>query len=312
MRPRLPNAPDPLAAIAALPGVEPLRLVRDRPDRLVLQVRLDGQPAWLRQFRGADPASGVLRAEARLRQAAEALGRGCDGVAAPLLALPGQGILITAAAPGRQMSQLLAAAGRAERAALIARIGTWLRHLAATTRSRGRFGPRFWLQGLDARITAASGGWIDQDLVAGHMGRMRDEAAGLRGAEVERGLCHGDLTPDNLFAQNVGAGLRLTAIDMQGASEMALARDMARLLVWLESRRRRPSGRMRDGVALPDRQALTGVPGLLSPDQAPILRFLIGEVMLAYYLDSARQPLRRRALVRAMRNWAAQDREMQD
>ncbi|MEG4643173.1 hypothetical protein VB636_10375 [Paracoccus sp. APAP_BH8] len=61
---------------------------------------------------------------------------------------------------------------------------------------------------------------------------------------------------------------------------------------------------MRDGIALPDWQALTGVPGLLAPDQAPILRFLIGEVMLAYYLDSARQRLRRRALVRAMRAWA--------
>ncbi|MDF3854906.1 phosphotransferase family protein [Paracoccus sp. P2] len=280
-------------------------MVRNRPDRLVVQIRLDGRPAWLRQFRGADPPAGVARAQARLRQAAEVLGQDLDAVAPPLLALPEQGILITAPAPGRPVAHLLAEAGPAERAALIARMGSWLRRLASATRNRGTFGPRFWLNGLEARIAAASGDWIDRDLVAGHMQRMRAEAARLRGAAVERGLCHGDLTPDNLFVDEPRPGaLRLTAIDMQGATEMALARDMARLLAWLESRREQPPALVRDGIALPDWQALTGVPGLLAPDQAPILRFLIGEVMLAYYLDSARQRLRRRALVRAMRAWA--------
>ncbi|MBT0778533.1 phosphotransferase [Paracoccus sp. pheM1] len=294
-----------MAALPPLAGIEPLRVARDRPDRLVVQVRLDGQPAWLRQFRGADPAAGVSQALARLHRAAELLGQDLDAVAPPLLALPERGILITAPAPGRPMAQLLAEADPVERAALIARIGVWLRHLAAATRARGTFGPRFWLNGLEARIAAASGGWIDADLVAGHMRRMRAEAAPLRGAAVERGLCHGDLTPDNLFADEPRPGaLRLTAIDMQGATEMALARDMARLLVWLESRRAEPPGRTRDGIALADWQALAGVPGLLAPDQAPILRFLVGELMLAYYLDSARQPVRRRALVRAIRAWA--------
>ena len=294
--------------MAALPGVEPLRLVRDRSDRLVIQVRLDGRPAWLKLFCGTEPAASVRQAEARLHAAALALGQDLNAVAPPLLALPEQGILITAPAPGRPVAELLAAAGKAERAALIARMGAWLRQLAAPTRARGRFGPRFWLNGLEARIAAASGGWIDGDLVAGHMRRMRSEADLLRGAAVERGLCHGDLTPDNLFADTPRPGvLRLTAIDMQGSTVMALARDMARLLVWLESRREQPPARVRDGIALPDWLALTGVPGLLAPDQAPILRFLIGELMLAYYLDSARQPLRRRALVRAMRAWAAQE-----
>ncbi|MDK8873171.1 phosphotransferase [Paracoccus sp. SSJ] len=294
--------------MAALPGIEPLRLVRDRPDRLVMQVRLDGRTAWLKQFCGTDPAASVAQAQARLRQAAEVLGQDLDAVAPPLLALPERGILITAPAPGQPIAQLLAGADDAQRAALIARMGSWLRQLAGTTRTRGRFGPRFWLNGLRTRIAAASGDWIDRDLVAGHMQRMRAEAELLRGAEVERGLCHGDLTPDNLFADTPRTGvLRLTAIDMQGSAVMALARDMARLLVWLESRREKPAARVRDGIALPDWLALTEVRGLMASDQAPILRFLIGEVMLAYYLDSARQPLRRRALVRAMRDWAAQE-----
>ncbi len=274
----------------------------------MLQIRLDGRPAWLKLWRGADPAAAVAQAESRLRAAALALGQALDAVAPPLLVLPERGILITAPAPGRPVAQVLAGAGEAERAALITRMGLWLRRLAGTTRARGRFGPRFWLNGLEARIAAATGDWIDRDLVAGHMRRMRAEAESLRGAAVERGLCHGDLTPDNLFVDAPRPGiLRLTAIDMQGATEMALARDMARLLVWLESRRERPPAPTRDGIALPDWLALTGVPGLMAPDQARILRFLIGELMLAYYLDSARQPARRRALVRAMRDWGGQD-----
>ncbi|WP_258869640.1 phosphotransferase, partial [Paracoccus thiocyanatus] len=293
----MPSAAD---ALAALPGIEPLRLVRDRPDRLVMQIRLDGRPAWLKQFRGPDPAASVAQAQARLHQAAQVLGQDLDAVAPPLLALPERGILITAPAPGRPIAHLLAAAGETARAVLIARIGAWLRQLAAATRARGAFGPRFWLDGIEARIAAASGRWIDRGLVAEHLRRMRAEAVPLRGASVERGLCHGDLTPDNLFADEHRPGvLRLTAIDMQGATEMALARDMARLLVWLESRRRRPPARTRDGIALADWQALTGVPGLLAQDQLPVLRFLIGDLMLAYYLDSARQPGRRRALARA-------------
>lgn len=84
--------------MAALPGIKPLRLVRDRPDRLVMQVRLDGRTAWLKQFCGTDPAASVAQAQARLRQAAEVLGQDLDAVAPPLLALPERGILITAPA----------------------------------------------------------------------------------------------------------------------------------------------------------------------------------------------------------------------
>ncbi|SMG16270.1 MULTISPECIES: phosphotransferase [unclassified Paracoccus (in: a-proteobacteria)] len=308
MRPRLPSGSDPLAALAALPGVEPLRLVRDRPDRMVLEIRLDGRPAWLKLFRGADPADRVQRAETRLKQVAQVLDGPLDCVVSPLLALPEHGILITAPAPGRPLAEMLAQAGPARRATLITRMGEWLRALARTSRSRGRFGPRFWLGRAEAQAEVAWGGWIDRALVEAHLGRMRAEVPGLRGLPVERGLSHGDLTADNIFAEELRPGvLRLTGIDMEGAAEMALARDMARLLVWLESRRKRPAARVRDGIALPDWRALTRVPGLLPADQLPILRFLIGDLILAHYLDTTRQSSRRETLMRAMRAWAETD-----
>ena len=45
-------------------------------------------------------------------------------------------------------------------------------------------------------------------------------------------------------------------------------------------------------------------PGLIGADQLPILRFMIGVMALEVYLDTARQPLRRQALARCLRDWA--------
>ena len=53
MRRKLPNAPDPLVALAALPelaGAEFLHLHRDIAKRLVCEIRLNGRRAFLKQF----------------------------------------------------------------------------------------------------------------------------------------------------------------------------------------------------------------------------------------------------------------------
>lgn len=302
MKPRPPSAPEALSALPELAGAEFGPVLRDRPDWLVLSLRLAGRPAFLKQFRQDDAAQRVRRAAAWLNEAGHALGQQQDAVAPPLLVLPRHGIIVTRAAPGQPLARLLPHRDGAARAALLARTGHWLARLAAASRTRGSFGPRFWIRGLETRLAGTRGDWIDRDLVAAHLARMQDLAATLRGASVERAALHGDLTPDNLFLDPATGCM--TGIDMQAPALIPVARDVARLLVWLESRRETAPARQLDGIALPDRQALIGVDGLLAPDQAAILRFQIGELLLAYYLDSARQPLRRRALVRGLRDWA--------
>ncbi|HRM76235.1 MAG TPA: hypothetical protein PLI13_16210, partial [Paracoccus sp. (in: a-proteobacteria)] len=104
MRRKLPNAPDPFAALAALPelaGAEFLHVLRDIPTRLVCEIRLNGRRAFLKQFHMGDPAAMALDASARLHEVADLLGPGHDGVALPLLVLPRHGIIVTEAAPGQ-------------------------------------------------------------------------------------------------------------------------------------------------------------------------------------------------------------------
>lgn len=280
------DLPAELAALPPLAGARVLRLIRDLPQRRVWEIRLQGERAFLKQFRTADPAAAALGAARRLDEAAAIFGNGPDCVAPALTVLPEAGAVVLRAAPGVPLVQALDSALAAERARLVARAGAWLAHLAGPAREEGRFGPRFWLRGIEERLAATTGDWADR---------------ALAGARVERARLHGDLTGDNLFYDAVTD--RMTGIDLQDWGAVAVVRDAARLLVWLESRRAIPLPRI-DGIAAPDYQALTAVPGLIAPDQRALLRFMIGEIMLAYYLDSARQPVRRSALAGAMRDWA--------
>ena len=79
---------------------------------------------------------------------------------------------------------------------------------------------------------------------------------------------------------------------------------MSRLLVWLESRRQRGARDTLNGIAAGEYAALVNVPGLIDADQLPILRFMIGIMAMEVYLDTARQPVRRQALARCLRDWA--------
>lgn len=91
---------------------------------------------------------------------------------------------------------------------------------------------------------------------------------------------------------------------MQHRAVAPVTRDMARFLVWLESRRRRPARDTLNGIAAGEYAALLAVPGLIGADQLPILRFMVGVMALEVYLDTARQPLRRKALARCLHDWA--------
>ncbi len=307
MTPKPPNAPDPIEALAALPelaGAEFVGLMRDIPKRLVIEIRLNGQRAFLKQFRQGDPAAMVRASVARLHEATEVLGQGPDAVALPLLALPDHGVIVTEAAPGQALSRLLLRARPAQRAALVARTGQWLARLGASGRERGSFGALYWLGKLDERLAAASADWIDRDLVAAHMAQMRAEAEPLRGRSVERAATHGDMTPDNLFLDMSVTPQHLTGIDIQPRAVIPIVRDMSRLLVWLESRRQRGARDTLNGIAAGEYAALVNVPGLIDADQLPILRFMIGIMAMEVYLDTARQPVRRQALARCLRDWA--------
>lgn len=295
--------PEPLRFLPPLAGARALALLRDLPQRQVWRIRLDGHEVYLKHFRGPDGPMAAQGAHDRLCAAGAALDPARHAVTRPLLLIAAAGVLVTQPAAGQLLGALLARSRPEARAQLLARTGGWLADLAGASRDIGSFGPRFWIDGLRQRLEqVAQEDWLDAALAQAHLARMQEAAPGLRRAPVQRALLHGDLTGDNLFFD--AATGRITGLDMQDWGPIAVARDVARLLVWLESRRAADTGPRIDGIAAADHRALCAVPELIAADQRPILRFMIAELLLAYYLDSARQPGRRAALAAAIRAWA--------
>lgn len=285
----LPDHPD-------LAGITVTEILRDRAGHGVFAVLWQGRPYFLKHFRQAGAADLVRATVETLNRAAEDLGQAENAVVTLRLVLPEVGVILLDPVAGQQLTNVLLPATAQRRAALIARAGGWLSALTHQ-RERAAFGPNYWLQGLKAQIAERGAG---EPLLARHFAAMQEFAQDLKDLPVERAASHGDFTPDNLYLD----GARLVGIDMQRSPHMAVARDVARFLVWLHSRRLDLPAVTRHGVSAADYAALVSVPGLLSADQEPILRFMMGEIMAGYYMQSGGKPLRQEMLAGAMELWA--------
>lgn len=297
--------PSPPAVIATLPrhpkldGMVVTEVLRDLPGKhSVYAVEEKGRKYFVKIFHSPDAAQLVRDTDFNLRNAAEALGQAENAVANLRLTLPEVGAFVIDAAQGIQLTLCLAAGDDARRAQLVARAGGWLAALTAQ-RERRKFGPGFWVKELRKQYQRSTDPTLDRALMDQHLSALQMLAEKLKGAEVDHAYCHGDFTPDNLYLD----APRLYGIDMQRPAKIAIARDVARFLVWLQSRRSEPATDHRDGVSATEWQVMHDVPGLLSADQDGILRFMIGELLGEYYLSSAKHPLRRQMLAQGMRDW---------
>lgn len=317
MTQKLPNAPDQLEALAALPGLERLRfkrIVRDLPQRLVCEVMLNGEPAFLKQvyFKGAE--NYIRRSAEWLEAAAALLDQDQNAVPKVLAVLPEHGVLITSLAPGVEMSKALQSASIAKRQALLTRAGEWLVKLSQLSQVTGEFGPFYWLRTLKEKLPFVTIPEDEQPTIYAHIFALTQRAELLRLHPVIRAQTHGDFKPDNLFVDDSRNPITVTGIDMHERREYPVVRDVAQMLVWLESRRDAPSSDKAFGVDRSDLLALTDAKGLIGPDQMPILHFMIGiSVMVAYFYNVqnlGQKPQRRRAMLDLMRDWAVNQPEV--
>ncbi|MDN3712016.1 phosphotransferase [Paracoccus cavernae] len=285
----LPDHPD-------LAGMVVTEVLRDRPGHAVFAVRWRERPYFVKVFRHADAAGLVRATVATLSRAAEDLGQAENAVVRLRLVLPEAGVIVLDPVAGEQLTNVLLPATPQRRATLIARAGCWLAALTHE-RERAAFGPQYWLEGLRKQLGAQA---TSDPVLVRHLSAMREAGREIKGIAVERAASHGDFTPDNLYLD----GARLVGIDMQRSPQMAVARDVARFLVWLHSRRFEMPAVTRHGVSAADYAALVSVPGLIPADQEPILRFMMGEIMAGYYHQAQGKPQRRELLAGAMAHWA--------
>lgn len=247
-------------ALRGVPEARGLRLgrvLKNSPETAVFEATLNGRPVVVKRTIGVEAS---MRTGAQADELAVQHPLMCEGafrVPEPILALPGQGIMVMEHAPGLRFDAVLRAdpARRPER---LRQAGEWLAHYTRTRRVEDAFGGGYWIKTRGQAMQAMPAG-PDRERVAALIGLMERERARVGPCPITRARSHGDFCTLNLMVD----GDAIWGVDIQNDTWIALAKDLARFLVYLEITL--PQGETDGpcGLSDADAQALLGTPGLI-------------------------------------------------
>ena len=285
---RLDAANELAAALRQVPDVHTIEIEEElkiSTDARVYRAILNGEKVVIKHFLAEDRARTVTRAKTELDHLETVFGTGECQANRCLLALPAQGILVLSFAPGRRLDETIDRLSGTARQGLLAQSGRWILRYAEGRIETTSFGPRFWLRRLKAGPMDHVGDPGDRDLLArllAMLGRKTDE---LHGTPVLKAAVHGDFCGLNAHYHD---GV-IHGIDIQGESRMAVAREVARFLVWQQIHDDRHGDARRFGIDRADWQALLSSGVLGQQEQATSLPFFVGEQLLTRFASEYRR-----------------------
>lgn len=262
-------------ALRDVPEAEGLQIaecLKLGPRGVVFAGSIDDTDCVLKQARGSG-ARDLARAQVEeLRAQGPAMSEGPFRIPELLVARPDLGLVVMTRAPGQRLDHAIRAEpGR--RAEYVGRAGQWL---AAYVRDRTQadvFGGGYWIKRRREAIETLPHG-EDRERLGALVSRMQAERADIAGRIVTRARSHGDFCAINLLVTDD----ETWGVDINNANWLALAKDLARFLVYLEIAL--PSGRSDGpfGLSDGDYTAMISQPGLLSQREA--------EMAMPYFLAS--------------------------
>lgn len=274
--------------LGAMPEAKGLRLhkcLKSGRGAVVYAGELDHKPVVIKRALGPDAAD-LAGAQAReLAYQHPRMGDGPYRVPEPILAKPDTGVVVMGAAPGERFDHALRAAPD-RRAELIAAAARWLAHYIAPRRETDTFGGGYWIKRRLAAIEHMPAS-ADRTRIEALIGIMRREKALIGGKEITRARSHGDFCAINLMV----AGDEIWGVDIQNSHWLAVAKDIARFLVYLEIAL--PAQRYNGpcGLAAADCHAFLGVKGLISPDEANrVLPYFVTSEVAGRLVSEAENP----------------------
>lgn len=266
---------------ALFDGGEPLVLAREhRATSQVLRLRLGADARAPEAFLKLTHAPPRERERERLvrrmradfqqqRRAFEAMPEGAYGVARPVGCDPESLFALTEAARGEMLDSALRG-GRAG-AAVLRRVGAWVRTFHESLRSEGRVSLAEIRRYVDVRLHRAleHGGAFGAEQRRRVLARFDEIAAQVASSDLGAVPIHGDLSLENVIVD----GERVTVIDFDVDAGTSGARyhDLAYLYVCLERLKVKPWIR---GVAALQRALLEGFEPGLSPSR-PLFRLML-------------------------------------
>lgn len=264
-------------AVARAEGLAGLKLGRclaARRQSRVWEATLAGRPVIVKQVLGDEAAERASAQAEELKYQHPRMRSGRYRVPEPLFWQPGEGLVVMEEAPGLRLDAALARAP-GSRAALLAAAGGWLAHYTAPRRQSDAFGGGYWIKRRSSALgTIPDAG--DRARLEGLIAIMRAERAEIAGRLVTRARSHGDFCPINLIVE--GGGDVVWGVDIHNSNWLAVAKDIARFLIYLSITQPHAASDGPMGLAAEDVAALTGAKGLIPPEEA--------EMVLPFFLAS--------------------------
>ena len=280
-----------------------LTLIKNGPQARVAAATWQGEPVILKQFHTPHPVGFMAEMAAEHDRLRMLFPHGALRAGLMRAHSAPYAIAVLEKAPGERLDAVLDHADADRREALVAQAGAWLGRALGDGRDTGTFFPRFWVDRLEAEITAAPLPASDRDLtLSAHRG-LRRLGRALRHGPVPRGPIHADFAPHNIFHD--AASGTLWVFDIQKTTHMPLGLDIARLLVGLsvQMQRQHPDCTLRAGVLATDRRALLAAPGLDHPPEAlAFVDFFLGHRLIKALIDKHAHP-DAPIFRRAVENW---------
>ena len=251
-------------------GLKLVRCIKSGSEASVFEGVIKDRPVVMKRMTGEDA---ITRAQAMTDELRAQYPRMKDGpfrVPEPITTVPKKRLVVMERAPGKRLDQVLRE-DPAARPRILRRASLWLAHYIGERRVEDNFGGGFWIKTRRRAMNELAEG-EDRDRVSGLIGIMETERNRIGPLPITRVRSHGDFCALNLMVD----GDTIWGVDIQNNHWLALAKDLARFLVYLEITQPHGTYDGPCGLSGEDCEALLGTGGLIREREA--------EAMMPYFV----------------------------
>ncbi|MEX0310693.1 MAG: hypothetical protein AB3N17_10675, partial [Tateyamaria sp.] len=195
----------------------------------VFAARINGEKVVVKRFFNDDRAHTVQSLKGELDRLEEIFGESDCQANRCVAAWPEDGIAVLSFAPGPRLDLKIGEANGRARDKLLAHSGRWLATYTASRRRHATFGPGYWIKQLLARDHGDLGP-ADRALLDQLANALRTQNERVKGCSVVQAATHGDYVGMNAHYHRG----TICGVDIQGECWLAVAREAALFLVWLQ------------------------------------------------------------------------------
>ncbi|HCP82015.1 MAG TPA: hypothetical protein DIT67_10655 [Octadecabacter sp.] len=203
-----------------------------------------------------------------------------------LYAWPESGTVILSFAPGKRLGDKIAGSSGKARMRLMKQSGEWLHRYCESRQRNSTFGPGFWVKQVAAKNTDHITSKEDRMLLERLLASLQEQVENVKGVPVVQAATHGDFVGINTHFHRG----TIYGVDIQGECWLAIAKEAARFLVWLQIHDPDHGGGRRYGISLEYIDAFLQSNVLSHNEQMTTLPFFLGEQLYGRFVEGYDRP----------------------